>query len=205
MRILLFGATGMIGSRIAAEALNRGHEITGATRSGTGGTLAADASDPDAVARLSDGHDAVILAVREPGTEALLAVGRGAVDGLRKSGVHRVILVGGAGSLQVAPGVRVVDTLAKLDVPEDVRQQVHAQVALLGFIRDNAGDLEWTYFSPAAEIEPGDRTGTYRPGSDKLLSDGQGRSHISAEDYAVALLDELERGQHIREQITAAY
>lgn len=108
MRILLFGATGMIGSRIAAEAGERGHEVTGATRSGKDGTLAADASDADTVARLAAGHDAVVLAVAPPrggveASESLLEVGRGVLDGVRRAGVRRLVVVGGAGILEVSP------------------------------------------------------------------------------------------------------
>lgn len=207
MRILVFGATGMIGSRVAAEAGERGHEVTGATRSGKDGTLAADASDADTVARLAAGHDAVVLAVSPPrdGTEAsesLLEVGRGVLDGVRKAGVRRLVVVGGAGILEVSPGVRVVDTLG---FPEDFLPRTLAQVALFELVRDNADDLEWTYLSPPAMVEPGQRTGTYRIGDHQLLTDGEGNSHISTEDYAVALVDELQQGELTRRLVHVAY
>lgn len=207
MRILLFGATGMIGSRIAAEAGERGHEVTGATRSGKDGTLAADASDADTVARLAAGHDAVVLAVAPPrggveASESLLEVGRGVLDGVRRAGVRRLVVVGGAGILEVSPGVRVVDTPG---FPEDVLPPVRAQVALFELVRDNADDLEWTYLSPPAMVEPGERTGAYRTGDHQLLSDGEGNSHISTEDYAVALVDELQRGELTRRLVHVAY
>ncbi|PAZ16490.1 epimerase [Streptomyces sp. SA15] len=207
MRILLFGATGMIGSRIAAEAGERGHEVTGVTRRGKDGTLAADASDADTVARLAAGHDAVVLAVSPPrggieATESLLEVGRGVLDGVRKAGVRRLVVVGGAGILEVSPGVRVVDTPG---FPEDALPPVRAQVALFELVRDNADDLEWTYLSPPAMVEPGERTGAYRTGDHQLLSDGEGNSHISTEDYAVALVDELQRGELTRRLVHVAY
>ncbi|GGK51074.1 NAD(P)-dependent oxidoreductase [Streptomyces flaveus] len=207
MRILLFGATGMIGSRIAAEAGERGHEVTRATRSGKDGTLAADASDADTVARLAAGHDAVVLAVSPPrdgieASESLLEVGRGVLDGVRRAGVRRLVVVGGAGILEVSPGVRVVDTPG---FPEDFLPPVRAQVALFELVRDNADDLEWTYLSPPAMVEPGERTGAYRIGDHQLLSDGEGNSHISAEDYAVALVDELQRGELTRRLVHVAY
>ncbi|MHB9857255.1 NAD(P)-dependent oxidoreductase [Streptomyces sp. YIM S03343] len=207
MRILLFGATGMIGSRIAAEAGERGHEVTGVTRSGKDGTLAADASDADTVARLAAGHDAVVLAVSPPrggieATESLLEVGRGVLDGVRKAGVRRLVVVGGAGILEVSPGVRVVDTPG---FPEDALPPVRAQVALFELVRDNADDLEWTYLSPPAVITPGERTGAYRTGDHQLLSDGEGNSHISTEDYAVALVDELEQGELTSRLVHVAY
>ncbi|WP_329568801.1 NAD(P)-dependent oxidoreductase [Streptomyces sp. NBC_01361] len=207
MRILLIGATGMIGSRIAAEAGKRGHEVTGVTRSGKDGTLAADASDADTVARLAAGHDAVVLAVSPPrggveATESLLEVGRSVLDGVRRAGVRRLVVVGGAGILEVSPGVRVVDTPG---FPEDALPPVRAQVALFELVRDNADDLEWTYLSPPAMVEPGERTGAYRTGDHQLLSDGEGNSHISTEDYAVALVDELQRGELTRRIVHVAY
>lgn len=197
----------MIGSRIAAEAGERGHEVTGATRSGKDSTLAADASDADTVARLAAGHDAVVLAVSPPrggieATESLLEVGRGVLEGVRRAGVRRLVVVGGAGSLEVSPGVRVVDTPG---VPEDALPSVRAQVALFELVRDNADDLEWTYLSPPAMITPGERTGAYRTGDHQLLSDGEGNSHISTEDYAVALVDELERGELTRRLVHVVY
>ncbi|MFE4819356.1 NAD(P)-dependent oxidoreductase [Streptomyces sp. NPDC056704] len=207
MRILLFGATGVIGSRIAAEAGERGHEVTGVTRSGKDGTLAADASDADTVARLAAGHDAVVLAVSAPrggieATESLLEVGRGVLDGVRRAGVRRLVVVGGAGILEVSPGVRVVDTPG---FPEDALPPVRAQVALFELVRDNADDLEWTYLSPPAVITPGERTGVYRTGDHQLLSDSEGNSHISTEDYAVALVDELLQGELTRRLVHVAY
>lgn len=210
MRIVLIGATGMIGSRIAAEARGRGHQVTGVTRSGQDGTKVADASDVDAVADLAAGHDAVVLAVAPPkdgsdATAALLEVGRAVLDGLRKAAVPRLAVVGGAGSLQVAPGVRVIDNVATLEIPEVYKALALAQVALHDLINEYAGDLEWTYISPPGVIEPGERTGVYRVGGDQLLVDAQGNSRISAEDYAAALVDELEKGENIRRNITVAY
>ncbi|MFG3267836.1 NAD(P)-dependent oxidoreductase [Streptomyces bobili] len=197
----------MIGSRIAAEAGERGHEVTGVTRSGKDGALAADASDADTVARLAAGHDSVVLAVSPPrggseATESLLEVGRGVLDGVRRAGVRRLAVVGGAGILEVSPGARVVDTPG---FPEDALPPVRAQVALFELVRDNADDLEWTYLAPPAMIAPGERTGAYRVGDHQLLSDGEGNSHISAEDYAVAFVDELERGELIRRLAHVAY
>ncbi|MFI1035471.1 NAD(P)-dependent oxidoreductase [Streptomyces sp. NPDC020951] len=197
MRIVLFGAAGMIGSRVAAEAAGRGHEVTGISRSGRDGTRAADAGDAEAVARLVAGHDAVVLAVSPPrggseATESLLEVGRAVLEGVRRAGVHRLMVVGGAGALEVAPGVRVVDGLVfpKVYLPTTV-----AQVALFDLVKDTGDDLEWTYLSPAALLTPGKRTGAYRVGGNQLLSDNDGNGHMSAEDYAMALVDELEKGK----------
>ncbi|MER7543968.1 NAD(P)-dependent oxidoreductase [Actinomadura sp.] len=207
MKILLIGATGMIGSRIAAEARRRGHEVTGVTRSGAEGTARAEASDAAAVAALAAGHDAAVLSVPPPrdGSETtgpLLAITRGVLDGLREAGVRRLIVVGGAGSLEVAPGVRLVDTP---EFPEIYKNEALAAAEQLGVIRAEAGDLDWTFISPAAVIQPGERTGVFRLGGDQLLTDGEGNSTISAEDYAVALVDELEKGNAVQRRITVAY
>ncbi|TDD97153.1 NAD(P)-dependent oxidoreductase [Actinomadura rubrisoli] len=207
MRILLIGATGMIGQRVADEARRRGHEVTGVTRRGTGGTAKAEAGDAGAVAALAEGHDAVVLAVAPPrdGSETippLLAAGRGVLDGLRRAGVRRLVVVGGAGSLEVAPGVRLVDTP---DFPDLYKNEALAQGALLDLVRAEAGDLDWTYISPAAEIQPGERTGAYRVGGDQVLADAAGQSRISAEDYAIALVDELEKNEAVGRRITVAY
>jgi putative NADH-flavin reductase len=205
MRILLIGASGMIGSRVAAEARDRGHAVTGVTRSGAQGTEAADAGDASAVAALAADHDAVVLTVAPPEEDpsnGLLATARGVLDGVRAAGVRRLVVVGGAGSLEVAPGVRLVDTP---DFPQAYKTGALAQCDLLDLIRAEAGDLEWTYISPAAEIAPGERTGTYRRGGDQLLTDADGASRISAEDYAVALVDELEKAEAIGRRITVAH
>ncbi|MBO4272932.1 NAD(P)-dependent oxidoreductase [Microbispora triticiradicis] len=120
---------------------------------------------------------------------------------VRQAGVRRLVQVGGAGSLEVAPGVRLVDTP---DFPEVYKKEALAGAATLALYRE-AGDLDWTYVSPAAEIAPGERTGSYRLGGERLLTDAEGRSFVSAEDYAVAVADLLEKGGHARERITVAY
>lgn len=207
MRILLLGATGMIGSRVAAEARNRGHEVTGVTRGGSEGTQAAHAKDADAIARLAAGHDAVVMSIIPPRdgsdpTAGLLESGRGVLDGMRRAGVRRLVVVGGAGSLEAVPGTRLVDTP---EFPEEYRREALAQAELLGVIREQAGDLEWTYISPAIVIAPGERTGDYRTGGDQVLFDAEGNSEISAEDFAIGLVDVLEKGEAIRRRITFAH
>ncbi len=207
MRILLFGATGMVGRRVADEARGRGHEVTGVTRTGNDGTRKGDAGNADTVAELAAGHDAVVVATSPPrdGSETLqpvLDTGRAVLAGLRKAGVRRLVVVGGAGSLEVAPGVRLVDTP---EFPEPYKPEALAYASLLDVIRAEADDLDWTYVSPAAVIEPGERTGTFRLGGDQLLTDADGTSRISAEDFAIALVDELERGDAVRRRITVAY
>lgn len=214
MKILLIGATGMIGSRIAAEALGRGHEVTAATRSGRVETqnpaltaLALDASVAGKVAQAAAGHDVVVSAVSPPrdGSDPaapLLSTYRSLITGLREAGVRRLVVVGGAGSLRTASGADRVDTP---DFPAMYKTESLAQREVLRLLRAEVTDLDWTYVSPADEIAPGDRTGTFRLGGDELLTAEDGTSFISAEDYAVALVDEAEKSTAIRRRITLAY
>ncbi|MGV9562589.1 NAD(P)-dependent oxidoreductase [Streptomyces sp. NPDC003480] len=211
MRIVLFGATGMVGRRIAAEATQRGHRVMAVSRSGrspvSGVTAAAaDASDPAKVTFLVGAADAVASACAPPrdGSEPMepfLAVNRALVQGLREAGVRRLVVVGGAGSLEVAPGEELCD---RPGFPEAVRPEALAHRAALQYFR-TLDDLDWTYVSPAAEIAPGERTGRFRVDGDQLLADADGVSRISAEDYAVAFVDELEQGAHPRARISVAY
>jgi uncharacterized protein len=200
MKILLFGATGMIGQRIATELADRGHEVTGVSRSGP---VKGDVHD---AATLAKDYDAVVSAISPPrdGTEPegpFLDAYRALIQGVREAGVRRLIVVGGAGSLKIAPGLDLVDTP---DFPEIYKKEALAQRAALGLFHQ-VDDLDWTYISPAAEIAPGERTGVYRIGGEELLVDDEGRSFITAEDYAVAIADELENGAHPRKRITVAY
>ncbi|MFE3454310.1 NAD(P)-dependent oxidoreductase [Nonomuraea sp. NPDC059194] len=200
MKILLFGATGMIGQRIAAELGNRGHEVTGVSRSGP------VKGDVTQAGELAKGYDVVISAIAPPrdGSEPeapFLAATRALIDGVREAGVRRLITVGGAGGLEVAPGLDLVDTP---DFPQIYKKEALSQRAALALYREIA-DLDWTYVAPAAVIEPGERTDSYRVGGDQLLTDEQGNSFISAEDFAVAIADEVEKAEHPRRRITVAY
>lgn len=203
MNVALIGATGNIGGKILAELVARGHEVTAIARNSakvqTGpGVRAqnADGADAAAMAGVLKGHDAVISSAPfAPGlSESLIAAVKGA-------DVKRFIMVGGAGSLEVAPGKMLKDTLI---LPEPVRQIIEEGAAALVRLRAESG-LDWTFFSPAAEIGPGARTGKFRLGGDQLVTDADGKSRISYDDYAIALVDELERPQHIRKRFTAAY
>jgi uncharacterized protein len=127
-------------------------------------------------------------------------VARSLIEGVGKAGVKRLIVVGGAGSLEVAPGVRLVDTP---QFPAGWKGIALSHADSLPIYRKAA--LDWTYVSPAAFIEPGQRTGKYRTGGDQLLTDAKGESRISAEDFAVAVVDELEQKRHVRKRITVAY
>jgi putative NADH-flavin reductase len=213
MKVLLFGAGGHIGQAIAAELLGRGHTVTGVTRSGKSdlaaqglSTVAGDATDPAEVAALAPGHDAIVTAVgpSHSGSDdpkLVVRAAEGLVDGARRSGIRRLVVVGGAGSLEAAPGVLVLDTP---DFPEAWKPVAAAHRDALEFYR-GVDDLDWTFISPAAIIGPGDRTGSFRVGGDQLLVDSDGNSRISYDDYAIGLVDELERGIAIRRRITLGY
>jgi putative NADH-flavin reductase len=195
MKIALFGATGKIGSRIAAEAKHRGHRVT---------AVKTDILDSDGVAEAVRGHDAVVSAVgpRQNAPPTILVdAARSLLDAMRKVRVRRLIICGGAGSLEVKPGLQLVDTP---DFPEAWRPIANAHRAALAIYR-RVNDLDWTYISPAAFISPGERSGIFRIGGDQLLVDGKGESRISMEDFAVAVLDEIENPRNIRKRITVAY
>jgi uncharacterized protein len=197
VRIVVFGPTGMVGSRIVGELERRGHVVIGASRAG-----GADVTDPGAVAAAARGGDAVVSAVSARGVDYTLAdVARSLVEGVRRAGVRRLVIVGGAGSLEVAPGVRLVDTP---DFPEDWKPEALQHADALEVYR-GVDDLDWTFVSPAAFIHPGERTGRYRLGGDRLLVDENGNSEISAEDYAIAIADLLEQDGHKRERVSAAW
>ncbi|WP_228973108.1 NAD(P)-dependent oxidoreductase [Streptomyces sp. DH12] len=213
MKIALFGATGMVGSRMAAEAVRRGHDVVAVSRSGgspveaPGVTaVAADARSAEAVAAAVAGVDVVAsaLAPVRDGSDPrapFAALYDAFLDGVRRGGVRRVVIVGGAGSLLVRPGTALVDTP---DFPAEYEAEARAHADLLAALRD-VTDPEWTYVSPAALIAPGERTGVFRVGGDALLTDAEGGSAISAEDYAVAFVDEIERGAHRGTRISVAY
>jgi len=208
MKVVLFGASGMIGSRILDELLRRGHTVTAVVRHpekvkpAHGVTaIQRDVTDPAGVAAAVKGADAVVSAYSPPRTEPAKVVeaARSLLAGLREAGVRRLIVVGGAGSLEVAPGVQLVDTPS---FPAAWMAIALAHRDVLPVLRES--DLDWTYFSPAALIEPGQRTGKFRLGGTRLVSNDHGESKISVEDYAVALVDELEHPHHVRQQFTAA-
>ncbi len=211
MKIALFGVNGMIGQSIAQEALSRGHEVTAIVRDPSRLSLthphltavAGDVLDPASVARTVSGHDVVVSAIG-PGAsqqpQVVVDAARSLLAGLPHTGVQRLIVVGGAGSLEVAPGVQLVDAP---DFPEGWRPVALAHRDALQVY--HSSNLDWTYISPAAFIAPGERTGGYRTGTDQLVTDENGESRISTEDYAVALVNEIENPQFIRRRFTVAY
>jgi uncharacterized protein len=214
MKVLVFGGSGVIGRAITAELLERGHTVTAASRSGAPveglvvQAVTGDARDPGSVARLATGQDAVASAIGprhgtgEDPADSLLAAARGLAEGLRRAGVRRLVVVGGAGSLEVAPGKRMVDSP---EFPPDRKPTALAHARTLDEVYRGIHDLDWTYVSPAGVIGPGERTGEFRVGGDQLLVDESGQSRISIPDYAIAFADELEDGEAFRRRITVAY
>jgi putative NADH-flavin reductase len=213
MKIAIFGASGWIGGTVAREALDRGHIITAIVRDPARlqlrherlSTMIGDVTDPTSVAAVVAGHDAVAAAIsgrREAHHEVVPAAVRSLLVGLPRAGVKRLVWVGGGGSLLVAPGVRVIDTP---QFPAEWKAEASAQVQALELFRASTSGVEWSFLSPPAVIEPGQRTGRYRTGRDQLVTDEKGVSRISVEDYAVAFLDELEHPAHICRRFTVAY
>jgi putative NADH-flavin reductase len=217
MKIVLFGATGNVGKRVAEEARRRGHEVVGVVREDPAalqppapgvGLMRGDATDASSVAAAVRGADVVVNAIsprpnaRGLPAPSLPAAVRALVAGLRQANVRRLLWVGGAGSLEVSPGQALVD---QPTFPAAYKPEALAQREALQLLRAEAGDLDWTYLSPAVEIAPGSRTGKYRTTGDRVLADAAGKSAITFEDYAVAVLDELERPGHVRQRFGVAY
>ena len=202
MKIALIGASGQAGSRLLRELSGRGHSVTAIARNPSriaalpGVTAkAGDVYDADALAALLAGHDAVISAVHFVASDPRLLI-----DAVKRSGVPRYLVVGGAGSLEVAPGVPLVSTS---DFPAAYRDEALAGAAFLDLLQQEP-DLDWTFLSPSALFVPGERTGQFRLGKDQLLANESGSS-ISFEDYAIAMVDEIERPAHRRQRFTVGY
>lgn len=213
MKIALIGATGFIGSAILKEALDRSHEVTAIVRDPEKlpphpkcHPLKGDVYKSDEVARLVAGHDVVISAFNpgwtNPDIYNLQVRGTQAIiDGVKKAGVTRLLFVGGAGSLEIKPGVQSVDLP---EFPAEYKQGALATREALNLLRKEPS-LEWSFLSPSADLSPGKRTGKFRLGTNQLLRDVNGESRISVEDYAVAMIDEVEKRKHIRQRFTVGY
>ena len=207
MKVVLYGATGKSGRRILAELLSRGHSVVAVSRHPVDLPAGAithhdDLSNVDKIASVISGADAVVSAYGPPpdDTDQIIGVTRRQIEAVKKAGKPRLIVVGGAGSLEVAPGVSLLKSgyLPKEWIP--IAASHEEALKLL-----EASDIDWTYFSPAAFFEPGERTGKFRLGRRNLVADEKGNSRISLEDYAIALVDELEKPAHERQQFTIGY
>jgi putative NADH-flavin reductase len=200
--IALIGASGNAGSRILKELSDRGHKVTAIARSpekivSLPNVVAkqGDVFDQAGLSELLKGHDAVISAVHFTASDPVTLI-----EAVRASGVPRYLVVGGAGSLEIAPGQRVVDLP---DFPAAYKAEATKGAEFLDRLRGEK-QLDWTFLSPSAEFVPGERTGKFRLGKDGLLSNTEG-SRISFEDYAIALVDEIEKPQHSRQRFTVGY
>lgn len=213
MNIALLGATGFVGSALLKEALDRGHAVTAIIRDPGKlakrdrlTVLAGDIYDAGALAAMLRGHEAVISAFnpgwKDPqlydnqvrGTSSIVAA-------IKAAGLKRVLWVGGAGGLEVKPGVRVVDDP---NFPAAIRPGSLATIDALEQLQREPA-LDWSYLAPSQIMKSGRRTGQFRLGGDRLLTDATGRSSISVEDFAVAMIDELEHPAHIRQRFTVGY
>jgi putative NADH-flavin reductase len=202
MRVALIGATGNAGSRILSELVRRGHTVTAIVRNPDAVPKLAnvraqkgDVHDQAGLAELLKGHDAVISSVQFTANDPAKLIAA-----VRAAGVKRYLVVGGAGSLEGASGVRLIDAP---DFPEAYRPEAEAGAAFLDLLREQQ-DLDWTFLSPSLVFAPGERTGVFRLGADQLIA-GEAGSSISFEDFAIALIDELETPAHVRQRFTVGY
>ncbi|MBN9048046.1 MAG: NAD(P)-dependent oxidoreductase [Rhizobiales bacterium] len=200
--VALIGASGNAGSRILKELSDRGHRVTAIARhpdkvAELAGVTAvkADVFDKAGLAAALRGHDAVISAVHFTASDPQILI-----EAVRAAGVKRYLVVGGAGSLEVAPGKLLVD---QPDFPEAYKAEATKGGVFLDLLK-KVTDLDWTFLSPAAMFVPGTRTGKFRLGKDQLLANAQGSS-ISFEDFAIAMVDELEKPAHPRQRFTIGY
>ncbi len=202
-KIAIIGATGRAGSQLLEEALRRGHSVTAIARNTAkigqraGVTCRdVDVADSAALQAAVTGHDVVLSAAHFAPIAASATI-----EPVKKAGVKRLLVVGGAGSLLLPGGGKVIDSPG---FPEEYRAEASAGGVYLETLRKEQ-DLDWTFLSPSAEFVEGERTGTFRLGQDELLVSSEGRSWISFADYAIALLDELETSAHVRQRFTVGY
>lgn len=211
MKVAVLGASGWIGSQIVEEAVTRGHQVIALVRNPSAierqdvEIRQLDVLAEQDFAQALQGVDTVIASIggRAAGNHDM--VERSAaklLEQLPNAGVKRLLWVGGAGSLEVAPGVQLVTVP---DFPAEYKDEALAQSQALQLFRNSDSPLNWTFVSPAAEIFPGEKMGQFRVGGDQLLTDAQGHSKISVADFASAMLDELETAKHAKQRISVAY
>ncbi|SDT36785.1 NAD(P)-dependent oxidoreductase [Pseudomonas prosekii] len=202
-KIAIIGATGRAGSQLLEEALRRGHSVTAIARDtakigARAGVVSknVDALDAEALQAAIAGHDVVISAAHFATLPASAVIGP-----VKNAGVKRLLVVGGAGSLLLPDGGRVIDSEG---FPEEYKAEASAGALFLQNLRQEQ-QLDWTFVSPSAEFVEGERTGTFRIGKDDLLVSAQGRSWITFADYAIALLDEVQEPKHSRQRFAVGY
>jgi putative NADH-flavin reductase len=212
MKLAIIGATGFVGSALLKEAVARDHEVTALVSepskvpaSNNVIALQANVLAQETLADKLKGHDAVISAFSGHAQADVLGYYvegiRSIISASKNAGVPRLLVVGGAGSLEVAPGVQLIDTP---HFPAQWKATAEGARQALNLLREEQ-ELIWTVLAPSAHLEPGQRTGKFRIGKDELLVDGAGESRISLEDYAIAMIDELEKPAHPRSRFTAGY
>lgn len=213
--VLLIGATGFVGSAVLNELVSRGHKVTTVVRNieklaknDLVNAVKEDAANVDAIAKLAEGKDAIISAYNpgwtNPDIATLITENYPKIlEAAKKSGVERLLIVGGAGTLLCAPGLRVVDSGA---IPEEIMGGVRPLGNFYLNTLMNENDIDWVFFSPAGVFDQeGKKTGNYRLGKDDLIVDAEGNSHISVQDYADAMVNELEKPAHHKERFTIGY
>jgi hypothetical protein len=210
MKVALYGATGQAGSRILKELVSRGHKVIAIARNPASLTEHGpdvlvrkdDLSDPKSIAAAIEGAEAVVSAYGPPkdDVDAIVGVTERLIEAVSQRPGTRLVVVGGAGGLNVAPGVTLLESGY---LPEAFQPIVKAHIKTFNVLR--ASKIDWTYFAPAAYFEPGKRTGKFRLGKDELIANAQQESRISMEDYAIALVDELERPEHRRQRFSIGY
>ena len=213
--VLLIGATGFVGSAVLNELVSRGHKVTAVARniekvakSELLDVVKEDVANVDAIAKLAEGKDAIISAYNPGWTNSDIATLISEnypkiLSAAKKSGVERLLIVGGAGTLFCAPGLRVVDSGA---IPEEIMGGVRPLGDFYLNTLMNENGIDWVFFSPAGVFDQqGKKTGNYRLGKDDLIVDAEGNSHISVQDYADAMVNELEKPAHHKERFTIGY
>ncbi|RFS20544.1 NAD(P)-dependent oxidoreductase [Chitinophaga silvatica] len=209
MKVAIIGASGFIGSALLDEALNRGHEVTAIVRHPEKIKLdnpnltvkKGDITNEAELAEVLKGNDAVICSYKTDNKVDAAKSTYALINACKKDGIKRLLLVNGAASLEVAPGKLLIDTP---EFPDAWKNLALATKEALDILR-GVNDLDWTALSPAAMIEPGPRTGKFRLGKEQLVINDKGESKITNADYAVAMIDELENPQHIKQRFTLAY
>ena len=221
LNILVYGATGKIGTHVVTEALDRGHAVTAVSRNPARITrrhenlsaVKGDLLDTDSIRDLATGQDVVIISVRgiigdskTPESALQWIAVKNVVDTLRDMGddAPRLIHVGGSGTLEVRPGVLYADKLPRLFLPKDLELEIQGQILALDYLR-SVEDVNWTYATPPKNLTNGRRKGSYRTGGDRMLEDERGRNLVSRADFAVALVDEAESAAHSMQRFSVAY
>jgi len=214
MKILLIGATGKIGQRILKEALNKEYEVTALLRHPENlkaeherlNIVKGDLLNKNELPALLNGHALIISAISAGGgstPEQFKRANENLIAALEGRPEQRLIIVGGAGNTEVAPGVRVVHSPIMDSLPEEWKPDIYAHAYVLDQYKESG--INWTYFSPARDVEPGKRTSKYRIGTGNMIIDGNGNSKISMEDYAAALVDEIENRRFVKQQMSIGY